>query len=101
MAHYPEPSLASRLSESKKKKMRPSLDVSARVDFYAPHGETPSSWRKEERDRLEKEIKETDKIIKNFNPKSAADQVLRSLKTDLAVKKARLMEVQAKINGGK
>ena len=75
------------------------LHVSAHVD----HGgmgmmEDDMSWRKKELERLRKEIKATQKEIAGWNAETVAAQALKSLKSDLAVKKARLMETEAMLN---
>lgn len=71
----------------------PSLSVSARVDSYGLGGD--KSFRKQELVRLRKDIAVVQKEIANWNSEKVAAQALKSLKTDLAVKKARLMESEA------
>ena len=79
---------------------RPFLHVSAHIDDGMDMG-MDKAWRKKELERLRKEVKATEKQIKEWNAESVATQALRSLKTDLAVKKARLMETEAMLDGEK
>ena len=72
------------------------LHISAHID----HGgmgmmDDDISWRKKELKRLREEVKATEKEIKDWDPVSVADKALKSLKADLAMKKARVMETEA------
>jgi hypothetical protein len=92
--------LAERLVSLKVRRPKARLSVSATV-HRGEMGAAPSEWRKEERKRLREEIQSMHKMIDKWDPLDVADRALKSLKTDLAVKRARLMESDAMIRGGK
>ena len=70
----------------------PSLDVVARVGGKSS-GE--NKFRKVEADRLRKEIKAAEDQLTGWDSEEVSKRALKSLKRDLAVKKARLMEAEA------
>jgi hypothetical protein len=73
----------------------PSLNIRASVDSY---GMGDEKWRREERKRLKEELKVLKGHIANFDHKAAGEKVLRSLKTETAMKQARLMETEAMLD---
>lgn len=82
------------------KKGKPVLSIRAHMDDMSPSSIGYASpdmknWRKEEIKRLDKEIKAISDEIANWDPEKIADRALKSLKTELTVKKARKMEAEA------
>lgn len=77
-----------------------SLQVNATMT--APtKGEGPDSmkWEREHLKQLEAEVKAIEKRLADWDPEEAARLAERSLRTELAVKKARLEEYRARIAG--
>lgn len=73
-------------------KHRPTLMISARVGDSYPEDK---SWRKEEKKRLRKEIKQIEEELNNWDPDKISSKALKSLKSELVMKKARMMETSA------
>ena len=79
---------------AKMKKMTPMLHIDARVgDGMGPNEDM--SYKRKEAKRLKAEIKEAESLIKDWDAEKVAAQALKSLKTDVVVKKARLAECEA------
>jgi hypothetical protein len=77
---------------------KPVLEIRAHMNADNGLGyATPDNknWRKEEIKRLDKEIKAISDEIANWDAEKVAERALKSLKTDLAVKRARKMEAEA------
>lgn len=70
-----------------------SLSVTARMDSMG--GYDSHTFQRSEAKRLRNDIKAIEKEVSGWNSEKVAAQALRSLKTDLAMKKARLMETEA------
>jgi hypothetical protein len=70
----------------------PSLNIRASIDSYPMDD---SKWRKEEKKRLKSELKVLAGHIKDFDHQAASNKVLKSLQSELVMKKARLMETEA------
>lgn len=74
----------------------PVLSVTARMGNEFGGGfPDDSEYRKKELVRLRKEVKATSDQITNWDAEDVAARALKSLKADLAMKKARLMECEA------
>ena len=80
----------------KLKKEKPFLHVTAHMDSsgYGPM-ESDMEWKKKDLKRLKDQVKAIEDQIKDWNAEEVAASALKSLKSDLAVKKARLMETEA------
>jgi hypothetical protein len=87
--------LAGALTKASEKSGKPLLDVSARLSIGSPLSD--KSYLKKELVRLRKEIKATSDMVSNWDAEDVAARALKSLKTDMAVKKARLMEIEAQL----
>jgi len=79
---------------SSDKEMTPMLDISARVSMGGGIQED-KSYKKQEMARLKKEIKGVEAMLSNWDAEEVSNKAQKSLKTDLAVKRARLMECEA------
>jgi len=82
------------------KESKPVLRITARMDddyFGGPMEATsgPNDWRKKELARHRKEVKAMEDEIASWDEKAASERALKSLKVELAIKKARVMESEA------
>jgi len=75
--------------------VKPVLNIHAHMDSYGGPMGNNTAYQKEELKRLRKEVKATSDQISNWNAEEISNRALKSLKTDLAMKKARLMECEA------
>ena len=73
---------------------KPFLHISAHIDDGIDIV-MDRKWHKKKLKRLHEEIKATEEQIKDWDPETVAARALKSLKSDLAMKKARLMESEA------
>jgi len=71
----------------------PKLSVKASM---SDHYDSP--YRKDEVKRLQKEIDVIEKELKDWDGEKIASKALKSLKTELAVKRARKMEAEAHLD---
>ena len=71
---------------------KPVLDISARMSSGFKEDKT---FHKSQVDRLRKEIKAIEDEVANWDHETVGKKALRSLQTELATKKARLMESEA------
>ena len=85
-----EKSLAKRLAE-----IQPTVSFTARVESYGGPGGGDKDYLKERYGRLKKEIAAIEKHIKSWDAEAVAAQALKSLKADLAHKKASMLECEA------
>ena len=76
---------------------KPFLHISAHIDHEGYGMDDDMSWRKKELKRLREGVKATEEQIKNWNAEEVAAKALKSIKSDLAMKKARIMETEAMI----
>lgn len=87
-----EKSLAKRISE-----IAPTISFSARVDsFGSPGGD--KDYMKERHARYKKEIKVIEDQLKNWDAEAVAAQLHKSLKADLAHKKAELLACESEMD---
>jgi hypothetical protein len=71
--------------------------LSVHVDMNAGYA-SDNKWRKDEFKRLKSEISATEKFLKDWDAEKVAAQAKRSLESELAVKRARLLECEAKMD---
>jgi len=79
------------------KEGKPKLNISARMDSY-PSFEVDDGYQKKERERVKKEIKAITDQLDGWDAEDVSTRALKSLKTELAMKKARLMEIEARLD---
>lgn len=72
----------------------PKLSVRASMSHH--YDDNP--YRKDEVKRLQKEIEVIEKELKDWDGEKIASKALKSLKTELAVKRARKMEAEAHLD---
>ncbi len=77
--------------ENALKGVAPMLEIKANVSSTRED----SSWRKDEVKRLRAEIKAASSEISDWDAEAVAAQALKSLKADVAAKKARLIECES------
>lgn len=76
-------------------KFKPSLNVTARMgDSYDSMG-GDHEWRKRDIQRLRQEIKAIDDELANWDHQKVGEKAKKSLETEKAVKRARLLEHEA------
>lgn len=80
----------------KMKEGKPFLHVTAHMDSgsYGPM-ESDMEWQKKDLKRLQGQVKAIEDQIEKWDAEEVAASALKSLKSDLAMKKARLMETEA------
>ena len=76
---------------------KPSLVISASMDAPYPGDPKPDEYQKKEMKRIKAEVAAMTEQIKNWDADAVANQALKSLKTELAIKKARLSECEARM----
>lgn len=86
--------LMDKMPDKMSEESKPSLEIHAHMNS-GMYPQEDKKWRKEELKRLRSEVKAISDEISNWDAESVAKRALTSLKTDLAVKKARLMECEA------
>jgi hypothetical protein len=85
-------SLAKRIAE-----INPVLEISVRADSY--HGSVgDKSWMKERHARLKKEVELLDGELADWDPAAVAERVKKSLKSELAIKRAELLKCEAEMD---
>ena len=94
------PTIATHLMRMRKdgKLLKPSLNVRATMDLPYSGQESPSEYEKKEVKRLKSEIAAIYRELDNWDPEEVASRAMKSLKTELAVKKARLEECKARLS---
>lgn len=75
------------------KEPKPFLRVHARMDSYGPASDT--DYNKTEMLRLQKEIASAESEVANWDHEKVGQRALKSLKSEIAMKKARMMECEA------
>jgi len=75
---------------------KPSLVVNARVETPYPGLESPQIYERKELKRIRKEIKAIKRQLQDWDPEAVSSQAKKSLKTELAIAKARLAEYSAR-----
>lgn len=76
---------------------KPSLHIS----FNSYPEIDDSKYLKEDQKRCQQELKGLQNELKNWNPEAVAAQALKSLKKEIAIKKARVEELRVRLEGSK
>jgi len=90
--------IANHLMKMRSKGMmsKPSLIVNARVESGYPGMESPQVYEKKELKRIRKEVKAIKQQLKTWDADAVASKAEKSLRTELAIAKARLAEYSAR-----
>ena len=78
---------------------KPSLVVNARMDTGFPGAESPQMYEKKELKRVRREIKAIKQQLSAWDADAVASKAEKSLRTELAIAKARLAEYSARVGG--
>lgn len=82
-------------------KFKPSLNVTARMSGEYDSIDGDNSWRKRDIQRLREEIKSIDDELAHWDHEKVGERAKKSLETEKAVKRARLLEHEAYIGSDK
>lgn len=82
---------------SKGRLRKPSLSVHATMDSTGPGMEVDGKYRREEVKRLLADVSAMEDKLANWDHEEVGKQAQKSLRTELAIKKARLDEARARL----
>jgi hypothetical protein len=92
--------LMAKRASGKLAKVTPELRIEARMSTPFPGEGSDDKYLKEDMARVKKEIAAIEKALDNWIPEDVAARAEKSLRSELAVKKARIAELDARLSAG-